>query len=248
MTFSPTGTQLKIPQRENLPPALGGSIRPQQIDFLRNANGQDSRSCRQGLRRCAATFLTLSVSLWLGACADSPYDGNSRFAARALDSRNSQPGRSADFASYWNGDDSTGPARIEIRLAEQKAYFFRRDQVVGVSALSTGREGYDTPTGQFKIIQKDEGHRSSIYGEFVDKRSGEVINPDADTTRDKAPPGAKFVGAPMPNFMRIVDGVGLHAGYLPGTPASHGCIRMPAEMSASFFRNVKVGTPVAVLP
>jgi lipoprotein-anchoring transpeptidase ErfK/SrfK len=50
----------------------------------------------------------------------------------------------------------------------------------------------------------------------------------------------------MPYFMRIVDGVGMHAGYLPGYPASHGCIRMPEFMAENFFKTVSPGTPVTI--
>jgi lipoprotein-anchoring transpeptidase ErfK/SrfK len=50
----------------------------------------------------------------------------------------------------------------------------------------------------------------------------------------------------MPYFMRITGAVGMHAGYLPGVPDSHGCIRMPNEMARTFFENVSYGTPVRV--
>jgi len=73
-----------------------------------------------------------------------------------------------------------------------------------------------------------------------------VIVPNVDVEKDKKPPGTHFKGAPMPYFMRIVGGTGLHAGYLPGYPASHGCIRMPEFMAENFFRSVSVGTPVTV--
>jgi lipoprotein-anchoring transpeptidase ErfK/SrfK len=63
------------------------------------------------------------------------------------------------------------------------------------------------------------------------------------------PKGCKYEGADMKNFMRITpDGVGMHAGFLPGYPASHGCIRMPAHMSEHFFNSVSVGTPVTIVP
>ena len=64
--------------------------------------------------------------------------------------------------------------------------------------------------------------------------------------KDPKPPGTHFKGAPMPFFMRIVGGVGMHAGYLPGYPASHGCIRMPQFMAENFFKSVSVGTPVTI--
>ena len=58
----------------------------------------------------------------------------------------------------------------------------------------------------------------------------------------------QFDGADMPYFMRIVGGTGMHEGYLPGYPASHGCIRMPGPMAEAFFRSVSVGTPVTIEP
>ena len=60
------------------------------------------------------------------------------------------------------------------------------------------------------------------------------------------PKGARCDGAKMPYFMCIVGGTGMHEGYLPGHPASHGCIRMPGFMVAAFFRSVQVGTPVSI--
>ena len=65
--------------------------------------------------------------------------------------------------------------------------------------------------------------------------------------KDPKPPGTRFKGAPMPYFMRLTgSGVGLHAGYLPGYPASHGCIRMPEFMAENFFSSVSIGTPVTI--
>ena len=72
------------------------------------------------------------------------------------------------------------------------------------------------------------------------------INDNVDIRVDKIPPGAIYYAAPMPNFMRFTGGIGMHTGYLPGYAASHGCIRMPHQMSEKFFENVSVGTPVIV--
>ncbi len=151
-----------------------------------------------------------------------------------------------DTVSYWDGDGVSGSPRILISLSQQRAYFYKGDLLVGVSALSTGREGFDTPTGSFKIIQKNQNHRSNLYGDFVDA-NGNVVVSDVDIKKDKPPPGTQFRGAPMPYFMRIHGGVGLHAGFLPGFPASHGCIRMPEDMARIFFNNVSIGTPVQVV-
>jgi lipoprotein-anchoring transpeptidase ErfK/SrfK len=154
-------------------------------------------------------------------------------------------GAPQDTVSYWDGDNIGGKPSIKISLAEQRAYFYKSGMLVGVSQLSTGREGLNTPTGRFSIIQKDVNHVSSKYGDFVDQ-AGNVVMPNVDVEKDKKPPGSHFKGAPMPYFMRIVGGVGMHAGYLPGYPASHGCIRMPEFMAENFFKSVSSGTPVTI--
>jgi hypothetical protein len=153
-----------------------------------------------------------------------------------------------DNVSYWDGDGVQGSPFILIRLSEQRAYFYKGKQLVGVSAISTGREGWDTPTGKFKVLQKNKDHVSSIYGDYVDAVTGEPIQKDIDRRIDKMPKGAKYDGAKMPYFIRITGGVGMHTGFLPGYAASHGCIRMPDFMAAAFFNNVDLKTPVEIVP
>ena len=150
-----------------------------------------------------------------------------------------------DSVSYWDGDGMPGKPSVKIKLAEQRAYFYKGGQLVGISQLSTGREGMGTSTGSFSIIQKDQNHVSSLYGDYVDSADNVVVA-NVDVGKDPKPPGTHFKGAPMPYFMRIVGGTGMHAGYLPGYPASHGCIRMPEFMAENFFRSVSVGTPVTI--
>ena len=151
----------------------------------------------------------------------------------------------AEANSYWDGDGVAGPPSIVINLTEQTASFYRGKKLVGVSAISSGREGFGTPTGTFKIMQKNKDHASNLYGEYVDA-AGNVIKKDVDIKKDPKPPGAIFKGAPMPYFMRVVGGVGMHQGFLPGVPDSHGCIRMPEHMAQIFFANVEKGTPVII--
>jgi lipoprotein-anchoring transpeptidase ErfK/SrfK len=151
-----------------------------------------------------------------------------------------------DDVSYWDGDGVSGPALIRINRKDQKAYFYKGNLLVGVSRISSGKEDHGTPNGRYKISQLSKDHKSSSYGVFKDKATGQTINDDVDMSKDKVPPGAEFVGAPMPNFMRFNGGVGMHTGFLPGYAASHGCVRMPHQMSTKFFENVKIGTPVIV--
>lgn len=146
---------------------------------------------------------------------------------------------------WWRGDGIAGRPSIVINLSEQRAYFLKSGTVVGMTTISSGREGYQTPTGSYSIIQKNRDHVSNLYGDYVDQ-AGNVVVANVGVRRDARPPGTKFRGAPMPYFMRIVGAVGMHAGYLPGYPASHGCIRLPEEMARIYFENVSHGTPVAV--
>jgi hypothetical protein len=136
------------------------------------------------------------------------------------------------------------PYRVEIDLSQQTAYLISGRRVVMQSPISSGRYGHLTSTGSFKVIEKERSHHSSIYGKIVDGY-GRTIVADADVDMH-VPRGCKFVPAPMPYFMRFHESDGMHAGYLPGYPASHGCVRMPEERAIAFFNAVEVGTPVTV--
>lgn len=149
-------------------------------------------------------------------------------------------------AGYWDGDGMSGAPSIVIDLTNQKASFYIGGKLAGMSPVSTGREGYLTPPGKFQIIQKSANHVSNLYGNYVDD-SGNVVMSNVGVNRDARPPGSHFQGASMPWFMRIHGAVGLHGGYLPGYPASHGCIRMPMDMAKTFFEHAPTGTPVAVV-
>ncbi len=89
-----------------------------------------------------------------------------------------------DNVSYWDGEGVPGKPTIKISLAEQRAYFYKSGQLVGISQLSTGREGLDTPAGQYKITQKDVDHASSRYGDYVDANDNVVV-PNIDNEKDK---------------------------------------------------------------
>ena len=133
---------------------------------------------------------------------------------------------------------------IEIDLEQQTAYLIHGRRIVLASEISTGRSGHLTETGSFKIIEKERNHFSSLYGKIVD-RNGRTVVADADADMT-VPRGGKFLPAPMRYFMRFHGATGMHAGYLPGYPASHGCVRMPEQNAIAFFNAVEVGTPVHV--
>jgi hypothetical protein len=139
---------------------------------------------------------------------------------------------------------SESPYRVEIDLGRQTAYLINGRRVVMQSPISSGRYGHLTSTGSFKVIEKERSHYSSIYGKIVDA-SGRTVIADADVDM-QVPRGCKFVPAPMPYFMRFHGADGMHAGYLPGYAASHGCVRMPDQLAIAFYNAVDVGTPVTV--
>ena len=160
-------------------------------------------------------------------------------------SRQQQGEAIEDTVSYWNGDGVLGQPSIKISVENQRAYFYKGNQIVGVSAVSTGREGYDTGPGKFRVTDKDIDHISSLYGDYVDQ-NGQVVAQNVENNKDPKPRGTVFQGAPMPYFFRVHGGIGMHAGYLPGYPASHGCIRLPETMAEKFYQYAPIGTPVEV--
>src|SRR5437773_1913951 len=103
---------------------------------------------------------------------------------------------------------------------------------------------HDLAFEHFKILEKERAHYSSMYGKIVDAYGNTVVaDADADMS---VPRGGKFIPAPMHFFMRFNGADGMHAGYLPGYPASHGCVRMPEQYAIAFFNSVSAGTPVTV--
>jgi lipoprotein-anchoring transpeptidase ErfK/SrfK len=111
-----------------------------------------------------------------------------------------------------------GPLVLSVSIAKQRVTVYDGTDVVAQSPISSGRVGYATPTGVYTIVQKNRMHFSNLYE-----------------------------NAPMPNMQRITwSGVALHAGALPGYPASHGCIRLPHGFSKKLFGMTKMGQRVIV--
>lgn len=136
-------------------------------------------------------------------------------------------------------------ARVLVSLGKQRAYLMVDSEIAIDTPISSGKAAGMTPTGSFHVQEKDPDHRSNLYGNFVDSK-GRIVRAGVSSRIDSAPSGTHFEGSPMLYFMRISEGVGMHVGILPGYPASHGCIRMPAEIAPMFYQRVKIGTPVEV--
>lgn len=111
-----------------------------------------------------------------------------------------------------------GPVLIVVGLRQQRAYVYRNGVRIGMASVSTGKAGHETPTGVFSILQKRREHYSNLYD-----------------------------NAPMPYMQRLTwDGIALHAGKVPGYPASHGCVRLPYEFSERLFGITSHGMTVVV--
>ena len=119
----------------------------------------------------------------------------------------------------WQPDAApAGEVEIVVSLPLQRAYVYRGGTLIGVSTVSTGQPGYETPVGSFNILQKRREHYSNLYN-----------------------------NAPMPFMQRLTwDGVALHAGEIPDGPASHGCIRLPAGFARNLFAVTELGAAVHV--
>ena len=123
-------------------------------------------------------------------------------------------------AEKETGTKPQGPLIIAVSIDRQKVRIFDDNGVFAEAPVSTGMRGHPTPTGVFSVIQKHKFHHSNIYS-----------------------------GAPMPYMQRITwSGVAMHAGVLPGYPASHGCIRMPMSFAVKMWNWTKMGVRVFVTP
>jgi len=141
---------------------------------------------------------------------------------------------------------------IYISLHKQRAYLKVGEEIAIDTPISSGKRAGMTPPGQFIIVQKDADHRSSLYGDFINKK-GHVIRAGVSTRIDSAPSGTTYRGASMRWFMRFGDpetkshrSEGMHTGLLPGYPASHGCVRLPDDIARMIFDKVTIGTPVTI--
>lgn len=111
-----------------------------------------------------------------------------------------------------------GPVNMVIDLTSQRAFVYRDGKLIGVSTISSGKPGHETPTGTFTVLEKQRDHHSNKYDD-----------------------------APMPYMQRLTwDGVAMHGGHPRGHPASHGCIRLPMGFAAALFKEETRGMKVVI--
>jgi hypothetical protein len=113
----------------------------------------------------------------------------------------------------------SGGVELVVSIPLQRAFVYRGGVLIGVSTVSTGKPGHKTPVGSFDILQKRRQHFSNRYN-----------------------------NAPMPFMQRLTwDGIALHAGEIPGRPASHGCVRLPAAFAKTLFEATRLGAAVHIV-
>jgi hypothetical protein len=119
----------------------------------------------------------------------------------------------------WHPEVSpAGPVVVLVSLPDQLLYVYRNGVRIGRSTVSSGKPGKQTPTGVFTVLQKKVRHESSIYK-----------------------------GAQMPHMQRLTwTGIAMHAGYLPGYPASAGCVRLPVDFAEKLYSVTGIGTTVII--
>jgi lipoprotein-anchoring transpeptidase ErfK/SrfK len=119
---------------------------------------------------------------------------------------------------------SNSPLLVVVNLAEQRGYVYRDGRRIGTTTVSTGKPGHETPTGTFAILQKKKLHHSNLY---KNERTGQA--------------------APMPWMQRLSwQGVALHEGRVRAQPASHGCVRLPAEFARQLYTITRTGDAVVI--
>ncbi|MEX1117568.1 MAG: L,D-transpeptidase [Terrimicrobiaceae bacterium] len=135
---------------------------------------------------------------------------------------------------------------LEISLNEQRGLLLVDGAIAMDFPVATGKKSHPTPAGRYAILARHKQYASNLYGKIYDAE-GTVVVADADTRTDPIPEGGRFEGASMPYWMRLTTtGVGLHVGYVPGRPASHGCIRLRTDTAKTLFSLTKIGTPVVI--
>lgn len=194
-------------------------------------------------RRAAPALFPALATAILSACAQLPPREEPETANVAPQER-----PAPDGLYEWNGNGRK-ISHIEIDVDEQKAVFYDGPEPIGWARVATGIRHFATPKGRFTITEKVAHKRSNLYGRIYDS-TGKLAAVNARRGVHRIPTGGRFQGAKMPYFMRLTEsGVGMHGGPIPvpGTPASHGCVRLPRDLAPIVFERVRVGTPVSIV-
>ena len=131
--------------------------------------------------------------------------------------------------------------KVKVSLSKQRVYVMEGNELLLAMPVSVGAPSTPTPTGTFRILNKEHRHRSSKHGYATD---GEDVK---KTKLENKPSGWSFKGTPMPYWCEFETDYGFHTGWVKHSPCTHdGCIRMHENLAPKFYRLVSVGTPVDI--
>jgi hypothetical protein len=134
-----------------------------------------------------------------------------------------------------------GAVEIKVSLSKQRAYVMEGGDMLLAMPITVGAPDTPTPTGTFRILNKEHKHRASAHGYAY--RGSEVKK----TSLRNKPSGGAFKGTPMPYWCEFKPSYGFHTGWVKHSPSTNdGCIRMHENLAPKFFRLVSVGTPVSI--
>src|SRR5215472_983145 len=210
--------------RDKLAPPANGSSHNVENRYAQGRLGLTAVALRAG----AASLGLLCISgISVAPAAAFPYSNYGSFWSFGIDSRapnwhqsrrRHHTAKSAESVKPESPKQPSGPLMLAVSIANQRVTVYDNGTPIATSPISSGMAGHLTPMGVFSVIQKQRWHRSNLYS-----------------------------NAPMPYMQRITwSGVALHAGVLPGYPASHGCIRLPEKFAVRLWGMTKVGARVVV--
>lgn len=169
-------------------------------------------------RMRSSVLLALSLAFSVSVYAQDAAPTASADETTSIDSVAAPDALSPGEYEWYPERSPSGQMVIVVSLPQQRLHVYRNGVRIGVSTISSGRPGNETPTGTFEILEKQRMHHSNLYD-----------------------------SAPMPFMQRLTwDGVALHAGRIPGHPASHGCVRLPADFARTLFEETERGTLVVI--
>src|SRR3954471_13549469 len=185
------------------------------------------RAATSGRFYCAAVVTSIAVGMASQASAATYYWSDSEPGIASPD-RTAPPRRpklrrnldKMTKATEKEPAKPQGPLILAISVNKQQVKVYDANGLFTQAPVSTGMKDHATPMGVFSVIQKQKYHRSNIYS-----------------------------GAPMPFMQRVTwSGIALHAGVLPGYPASHGCVRMPPSFAVKLYGLTRMGVRVVITP
>ncbi len=179
------------------------------------------------LRHTFLSAAALGAAILVSSCSNTIPSGSGLAAYHAYDLPTRLPKNPSNV-------------RVKVSISKQRTYVMEGNEVLLAMPVSVGTPSSPTPSGTFRIFNKEAKRRANTHGYAY---SGDQVK---QTYLSKRPPGWSFKGTPMPYWCEFKPAYGFHTGWVKHHPCTHGCIRMHENLAPKFFRLVSVGTPVSI--